>query len=124
MRDIIGRIRAARMPQALLLLAAAMLLLLAASEVVTQKDQTQLEARAAQVLSGMAGAGQVRVVISMREVEKQGTFGSAQETTSVPCGAVAVAQGADDPLVRMQLEQALCALLGLAPSCVSVVTGG
>ena len=42
----------------------------------------------------------------------------------VPCGAMAVAQGADDPLVRMQLEQALCALLGLPNSAVSVVTGG
>ena len=31
---------------------------------------------------------------------------------------------ADDPLVRMQLEQALCALLGLPNSAVSVVTGG
>ncbi len=37
---------------------------------------------------------------------------------------MAVAQGADDPLVRMQLEQALCALLGLPNSAVSVVTGG
>ena len=39
-------------------------------------------------------------------------------------GAVAVAQGADDPLVCLELQQALCALLGLPASAVSVVTGG
>ena len=39
-------------------------------------------------------------------------------------GAVAVAEGAGDPLVRIELEQALCALLGLPASAVSVVTGG
>ena len=36
--------------------------------------------------------------------------------------AYAAAGGADDPLVRMQLTQALCALLGLQASAVSVVS--
>ncbi len=51
-------------------------------------------------------------------------IGKSGRAAEIPCGAMAVAQGADDPLVRMQLEQALCALLGLPISAVSVVTGG
>ena len=50
--------------------------------------------------------------------------GKTDEAAEIPCGAVAVAQGADDPLVRIQLEQALCALLGLPGTAVSVMAGG
>jgi len=46
------------------------------------------------------------------------------ETQAIPSGAVAVAQGADDPFVCAQLTQALCALLGLPASSVSVISGG
>ena len=128
MSGIIIRLRAAVSPQALALIAAAMLLFLLAFR--TQERQTALEERAASVLSQMEGAGKVSVVVMTKPASQaSGTGWSALSGASgtdgvVPCGAVAVAQGADDPLVQMQLTQALCALLGLPASAVSVVTGG
>lgn len=128
MSGIIRRLRAAVSPQALALIAAAMLLFLLAFR--TQERQTALEERAASVLSQMEGAGKVSVVVMTKPASQaSGTGWSALSGASgtdgvVPCGAVAVAQGADDPLVQMQLTQALCALLGLPASAVSVVTGG
>lgn len=70
--------------------------------------QTAEEARLSRVLSAMAGAGSVEVAVFY------------QEETSVPCGAVIVAQGADDVGVRLQLTRAVCTLLGLEASQVDV----
>lgn len=71
-------------------------------------DQTAEEARLSRVLSAMAGAGDVEVAVFY------------QEETAVPCGAVIVAQGADDVGVRLQLTRAVCTLLGLEASQVDV----
>ena len=121
---MLGRLRAALTPQALAALLAA-LALVALSGVLGRTGGESLETRAARTLSQMEGAGRVQVVIYTRAKETaSGAFSSSgAQTGEVPCGAVAVAHGADDPLVRMQLEQALCALLGLPASAVSVVTG-
>lgn len=70
--------------------------------------QTQEEARLARVLSAMEGAGQVEVAVFY------------DEETSLPCGAVIVAQGAEDVAVRLQITRAVCTLLGLEPSQVDV----
>ena len=121
MRDVLSRLRAALTPQALLLLA--MLLLLAAGMTgAGGSREAALERRLEQTLSGVDGAGRVRVTIREREVPVSGS--SLSGSLRVPCGAVAVAQGADDPLVAMELRSALCALLGLPPSAVSIVAGG
>ncbi|MDO5379222.1 MAG: hypothetical protein Q4G52_12905 [Clostridia bacterium] len=125
---MLSRLRAALTPQVIILMAAA-LALMAGSLFLGQDagaQSTELEKRIARTLSAMEGAGQVRVVIMTREQEKSAetgfrTSGAAQQ---VPCGAIAVAQGADDPLVNIRLTQSLCALLGLPASSVSVVTGG
>ena len=124
MKGMLGRLRAALTPQALLALLAA-LALIAFSGVLERSGGENLEARVSRTLSQLAGAGRVQVVIYTRAREAaSGTFSpSGAQAEELPCGAVAVAQGADDPLVRMQLEQALCALLGLPASAVSVVTG-
>lgn len=121
---MLGRLRAALSPQAVLALLAA-LALLALGGAWGRTDGEGLETRVSRTLSAMDGAGRVRVVIATRAQEtEKGMFSSgAERIAEVPCGAVAVAEGADDPLVRMQLEQALCALLGLPASAVSVVTG-
>lgn len=120
MREILSRLRAA-LPLwfAMLLAAAALLLYLS----VDSGRELSLEERAARVLSGVDGAGRVDVTIRTREIESGGGF-AVQSRERIPCGAVAVAQGADDPLVAMALHDALCALLGLPPSCVSVISGG
>ena len=88
--------------------------------------KTELEARISRTLCGVEGAGRVEVTIRMQEKEEAGgALGMARKVqNSTPCGAVAVAQGADDPWVAIQLQEALCALLGLAPNAVSVIAGG
>lgn len=116
MREFYSRLRAVLTPQAMLLLAA---LLLIAAGLGRSNAASSLEKRIGQTLSAVEGAGRVRVVI--RTKETQGGRSSGQ---TAACGAVAVAPGAEDPLVRMMLEEALCALLGLPPSAVSVMTGG
>lgn len=123
LKDILSRLRAALTPQAAALLAAALLLCwLAASGQRT--SASPLETRLARTLSHLEGAGRVEVTIRTREVAASGGAFGASPEESVPCGAVVVAQGAGDPLVEMELRQAVCALLGLPASSVSVMTGG
>ena len=119
MREILSRLRAALTPQVLALLAALALFLLAGG-----RQTDSLESRISRTLSFVDGAGSVSVTIAVRETDASRGIGGMQQAHSVPCGAVAVAQGADDPLVAMALQEALCALLGLPPSSVSVMTGG
>ena len=121
MRNLLARLRAALTPQALWLLLLA-LLLLGGARLWGDSSQTALEKRVSRALSGVAGAGRVDVVIKTQCLSGGTLASSRQEET--PVGAVAVAQGADDPLVCLELQQALCALLGLPASAVSVVTGG
>lgn len=123
LKDVLSRLRAALTPQAVMLLAAALLLcwLAAASQ---RTGASPLETRLARTLSCMEGAGRVEVTIRTREVASSGGVFGTSVSESVPCGAVVVAQGAQDPLVEMELRQAVCALLGLPASSVSVVTGG
>ena len=123
LKDVLSRLRAALTPQAVVLLAAALLLcwLAAASQ---RTGALPLETRLARTLSCMEGAGRAEVTIRTREVASSGGVFGTSVSESVPCGAVVVAQGAQDPLVEMELRQAVCALLGLPASSVSVVTGG
>ena len=123
LKDVLSRLRAALTPQAVVLLAAALLLcwLAAASQ---RTGALPLETRLARTLSCMEGAGRVEVTIRTREGASSGGVFGTSVSESVPCGAVVVAQGAQDPLVEMELRQAVCALLGLPASSVSVVTGG
>lgn len=74
----------------------------------TSATQTQQEARLARVLSAMEGAGNVEVAVFY------------QEETAIPCGAVIVAQGADDVAVRLSITRAVCTLLGLESTQVDV----
>lgn len=122
MKDLLLRLRAALTPTALIVLA---LLLLLCMNLMHKGDTgTALERRTAKALASISGAGEVQVVIRMREAQRQNGISSSNGTAALPCGAIAVAQGADDPWVKIELQEALCALLGLPPSAVSVVAGG
>lgn len=123
MQEWFSRLRAVLTPQALALLAA---LLLLAGGMMTREDHgvSSLERRIERTLSSMDGAGRVRVVVRMQTREEGGIVSSGKAQQTEICGAVAVASGADDPLVKMELQEALCALLGLPPSAVNVMTGG
>ena len=124
MRDLLARLRADLTPQAVAMIALAMLLIGGGSLLAMRGETAQmpLEKRVSRALSGVSGAGRVDVVIQTKKTAA-GAFAAAQQEET-PVGAVAVAQGADDPIVNLELQQALCALLGLPPSAVSVVTGG
>lgn len=125
--DGLRRIKAVFTPQVIALLGLA-LALFGFSCFTRQEKNQSLEVRASKVLSQVEGAGKVEVAIMVRKSDTTTDTGllsrKSGREAEIPCGAIAVAQGADDPIVRMQLEQALCALLGLPISAVSVVTGG
>ena len=123
MKTLLLRLRAVLTPNVLIVLLV-ILLVISGTRFSGQKTYTEsLEHRASEVLSMVHGAGKVHVVIRMRKLsEKNGALG--MQTLEVPCAAVAVAEGADDPIVCHLLEQALCVLLDLSASAVSIVTGG
>lgn len=124
MKDILSRLRAALTPQAVLLLIAALLLVWFTVS-GQEKGMLPLEKRLQRTLCHVSGAGHVEVTIRTRDIPSGGTGAlGTPSTEAVPCGAVIVAQGADDPLVSMELQQAACALLGLPASSVSVIKGG
>ena len=86
------------------------------------KRMTQLEARISQALSQTEGAGNVRVVIrTVKPAQQSKAMTGYNKQDEIPCGAVAVVQGGSDPLVRLKLTNALCALLGLHASQVEIV---
>lgn len=91
-----------------LALAGAILLCLLFASADSAPAATDQEVRLARVLSAMAGAGDVEVAVFY------------DDQASLPCGAVVVAQGADDVGVRIQLTRAVCTLLGLESSQVEV----
>ena len=85
-----------------------------------------LERRLERTLSLIRGAGRVSVVVSVRNEEayaKSGVIMDRSTGSTTPCGAVVVATGAEDPVVRMELTQAVCSVLGLPVSAVSVSIG-
>lgn len=119
-----SRLRAALSPQAMITLVA---IFIAAWFGLNAKgtQESSLEERARRVLSSVHGAGEVHVVIATRDSQASSKLGiQNRQTEQIPYGAVAVAQGANDPWVQAQLTDALCALLGLPASAVSVICGG
>lgn len=84
-------------------------LLLGAAEMASPAA-TEEEARLARVLSAMEGAGRVEVAV----------FYTQEEEKALPCGAVIVAEGAEDVAVRLRLARAVETLLGIDASQVDV----
>lgn len=110
---------------------------------------TGLEERLEKALSRIEGAGEVRVVLTLKEGPRQvlaqeGKVGeNSHETTTVLAsqsggvrepvkvqelgpsyqGALVVAQGADDPRVRLALSQAVSALTGLGADKITICKG-
>lgn len=83
---------------------------------------TQLELRVSNALSQVDGVGSTEVVIrTAKQGQSSQSLGGYRDGEEVPCGAIVVAQGGNDPLVRMELTNALCALLGLHASQVEVI---
>ena len=92
------------------------------------RSATELETRLETVLSSIEGAGRVSVLIAYSDPAHgyDGAFSasagqkeSARSASGVS-GAIVVAEGASDIGVRLRLENAVTALLGLEPDRVSV----
>ena len=124
MKRIWERLRAAvPAPAALAVAAAFALMLIAGGGGRESGGNTGLEARVSRALSQIAGAERVEVVIRTKTLEVQGSGFSAGGTAQeIPCGAIAVVEGAQDPYLRVQVAQALCALLGLQAAQVDVLS--
>ena len=123
LRDFVERFRSVALAPVLVSLLMCIVLFLLASMDMRGDSVAALEARTAAALSEIAGVGKAHVVIRTRGgaiKETGGVFTRTQEE-QIPCGAVAVMQGAEDPLVRMKAAQALCSLLGLQASQVDVL---
>lgn len=126
MKQIWARLRAAiPAPAALALLIAFAWVLLFRGENTFATDVTRLERRVGRTLSRIEGVQRVDIVIRTIAFEAQGertVFAEGRASQEVPCGAVAVVDGAQDPYVRAQIIQALCALLGLQAAQVEVLS--
>lgn len=84
--------------------------------------QSATEKRIAQVLSAMEGCGKVEISIYYGP-EKKELWGETTKS-SVPVGAVVVAEGADKIEVRLMLMRAVQTLLGLNQQSVQVFKMG
>ena len=119
----------------------------AGEELIT--SWTGLEERMERALSQIEGAGEVRVVLTLKEGPRQvlaqeGKVGeNSHETSTVLVnqgsgvqeavkvqelgpsyqGALVVAQGAEDPEVRLALSQAVSALTGLGADKITICKG-
>ena len=116
---------------------------------VSQFSREALEEKLKRTLSQVEGAGEVYVILTLKEGPKQvlAQEGSATETTreTAPVlasrgggiqepvtvqemgpsylGALVVAQGAGDPSVKLALTQAVSALTGLGTDKISICKG-
>lgn len=119
--------------------------------VQAQGEMFEIEAferRLEQALSEIDGAGETRVVLSLRSGSRQilaqdrqqdgsgasaqtVTVGSSADRQVVPVqtmapdfrGALVVCAGAGDAAVRLEVTKAVCVLTGLGTDCVCVTTG-
>lgn len=117
----------------------------------------QLEAELSALLSSMQGAGEARVILTLKtgaetryqtdstavrdaddgkerteQTEKTVILsaGSAYDEAAVTAvtyptfqGALVLCRGGDDPVVKLNCTQAVCALTGLRSDCVTVIKG-
>ena len=124
MERLWARLRAAATLPVLAGLLAAFLLIAGVRFSVGGSEAHQLEKRLEKTLSRVEGAGRVEVVIRTKTIYGEtggAVLSSGAQSKQVPCGAIAVAQGAGDPMVKHALMQALCALLGLQAAQVDVL---
>jgi len=116
-RQALDRLRGARHIGWLALAAAlAALTLLATGGEAGFSGATELERRMESVLSCVEGAGRVRVLVSGDEAVPAGSFGQTRSA-----GVLVVAEGARDLRVKMELQQAVMALLGVDASQIEIL---
>lgn len=79
------------------------------------------EERLVEILQKIEGAGRVDVMITYEEKEKSGGIGYGdKEYIKAPKGVIIVADGADEPSVRLSLKEAATAVMGVGANRVCV----
>lgn len=118
LKRALEQLRAARHIEWLLMLIglAAAVLLITGAEGTGGAPSTEMERRMEAVLSCVEGAGRVRVLVNAPD----SIPAFAQEQTG-PTGVVVVAEGADDVKVRLALQQAVRALLGVGTGQIEIL---
>ena len=119
--EFMRRVRRLQWPVIAALALACVLVLSAGGERASEPAQTgtELETRLERVLSAIEGTGKVRVMI--REESRAEVYAFAPQQEPSAEGVVIVCEGADDLRVRLALEQAAQALLGVPCSRIQVV---
>ena len=119
--EFMRRVRRLQWPMIAALALACILALAAGGERESEPASagTELEMRLERVLSAIEGAGSVRVMIREEVRAEVSAFAPQQEPSAE--GVVIVCEGADDVRVRLALEQAAQALLGVPYSRIQVV---
>ena len=118
LRRTLDRLRGARSVEWALLAVglAAGLLLLTRAESMPGAASTPLEARMESVLSCVAGAGRVRVLVHSKE------DAAAFDAASAPAsGVIVVAEGAGNVRVELELLEAVRALLGVDSERIEIL---
>lgn len=83
--------------------------------------ETGEEERLIEILQKIDGAGRVDVMITYEEKEKNGGIGYGdKEYIKAPKGVIIVADGADEPSVRLSLKEAATAVMGVGANRVCV----
>lgn len=94
---------------------AAVLLLVSGPQDGSGETRTGLEQRMEAVLSSIAGAGEVRVLVNQAET----AFATSGAAVT---GVLVVAEGAGDMRVMLELQQAVRALLGVETEQIEILT--
>lgn len=122
MKRIISILQKSGMSMILLLLIVVVYFVSSSIFTCDNMDMTRFEERVSRTLSQTAGAGKVSVVIrTVKQAQPSSAISGYRVTDEIPSGAIVVAQGGDNPLVRLKLTNALCALLGLHANQVEVI---
>lgn len=115
MKDWLEKLKAARAgPWLLLLLGCLALFLLLPQNALPAASMTEEEARISAALSRIAGAGETRV--SIYYAQAASALGGSRQAV----GAVVISRGAQDLRVRLDLQRAAEALLGLESRQVEI----
>ena len=121
-RQALDRLRGVRhIEWALLALALAAALLVGGSREAESPAASSLERRMEAVLSCVRGAGEVRVLVN--RTEEAAAFSGADSGENAPVtGVLVVAAGAEDLRVRLELQQAVQALLGVEAEQIEILS--
>lgn len=93
-----------------------------AAPTYAESTESMLELRLIEMISGMAGVGEVNVMVRCESAqEHENSFSSSDEAVyERVVGVIVSAEGAEHIAVRLAIENAVCTVLGIDEKCVDV----